>query len=133
MLKRFALVLLAVFTVIAVCHGAKPKKRSHMDKNMSARQKKIVNSPLEKNRLASHFSLSSACISCCGVMATPHFIRYSKGSPNRVGRFRMRPKPKHTQSNGFLATVTRKRTLLCKNSGNPGSNAQPPHSIMPKA
>ena len=51
MLKRFALVLLAVFTVIAVCHGAKPKKRSHMDKTMSARQKKITNSPLENNRL----------------------------------------------------------------------------------
>ena len=51
MFKRFVLVLLAVFTVAAVCHGAKAKKRSHMDKTMSARQKKITNSPLEQNRL----------------------------------------------------------------------------------
>ena len=53
MIKRSMLVLLAAFVVTGTCYGAKKnaKSRGTMDKAMAERQKKILASPYEKNRL----------------------------------------------------------------------------------
>ena len=52
MLKRYLAVLLTVVVVLPLASSAAPKRtKSSMDKAMIARQKKIVGSPYEKNRL----------------------------------------------------------------------------------
>ena len=51
MLKRVVTVLLAAIIVPTVCLAANPKKTGGMDKAMAARQKKIIESPYEYNRL----------------------------------------------------------------------------------
>ena len=52
MLKRYMFFLLSALSIPGLCFAAKTKtSASSMDKTMAARQRKIIASPYEKNRL----------------------------------------------------------------------------------